>query len=74
MKTALITGATEGMGYEFVRLFAQHGNNLILIARNEARLQAIAKELSSGAVTVKYYAKDLSIADNATYIYNDLKS
>jgi uncharacterized protein len=74
MKTALITGATEGMGYEFARLFAQHGNNLILIARNEARLQAIAKELSSGTVTVKYYAKDMSIADNATYVYSDLKS
>lgn len=74
MKTALITGATEGIGYEFARLFAQKGNNLILIARNEARLKTIANELASDKVTVTYYAKDLSIVDNAMYVYNDLKS
>ncbi len=73
MKTALITGATEGIGLEFAKLFAQKGNNLILIARNESRLQTIAKELLSYKIDVKIYAKDLSIVDNAKFIYEDLK-
>lgn len=74
MKTALITGATEGIGLEFSRLFAQKGINVILVARNESRLQIVSKELSLLKVDVKIYAKDLSIVDNAKYIYNDLKA
>jgi len=73
MKTALITGATEGIGLEFAKLFAQKGNNLILIARNENRLQTIANKLQSYNIDVKIYAKDLSIIENAKYIYDDLK-
>jgi short-subunit dehydrogenase len=73
MKTVLITGATEGIGLEFARLFAQKKNNLVLVARNEARLQEISRELCSHKINIKYYAKDLSILKNAEYIYNDLK-
>jgi len=74
MKTALITGASEGIGYEFAKIFAHQGINLILVARNEARLQAIAKELSSDEVNVTFYAKDLSIIDNVSFVYDDIKS
>jgi short-subunit dehydrogenase len=74
MNTALITGATEGIGLEFAKLFAQKGKSLILIARNESRLQTVSKELSSYKIDVKIYAKDLSFVDNAIYIYEDLKT
>ena len=37
----LITGATSGFGYEFAKLFAKDGYNLILVARNEMRLQQL---------------------------------
>jgi uncharacterized protein len=74
MKTTLITGASEGIGYEFSKMFAQNGHDLILVARNESRLQAITKELSALNVNVKYYAKDLSILENAMFICDDLKS
>jgi len=74
MKTALITGATQGIGLELAKLFAQNGNNLILIARDEIRLQSIAKELTLNNITVKTFAKDLSIIDNAQYIYEELKA
>lgn len=74
MKTALITGATQGIGLELAKLFAQNGNNLILIARDEIRLQSIAKELTLHNITVKTFAKDLSIIDNAQYIYEELKA
>lgn len=74
MKTALITGATEGIGFEITKLFAQNGINLILVARNETRLKEIAAELSKNKTEVRYYAKDLSILDNAKSIYEDLKT
>jgi short-subunit dehydrogenase len=73
MKTALITGATEGIGYEFTKLFAQKGINLVLVARNEKRLQQIATDLSSCGIDIRIYAKDLSLLENAKYVYDDLK-
>lgn len=44
-KWALITGATAGIGYEFCELLASEKHNLVLVARNEERLNEIAKEL-----------------------------
>lgn len=45
MKYTLITGATGGLGREFCKLFAKKGNNLILVATNEEKLQALQTEL-----------------------------
>lgn len=72
MKTALITGASEGIGYEFARIFAKNGFNLVLVARNEERLKTIQKELAVYKIDIQYYAKDLSILGNAEFIYQDL--
>jgi len=44
-KTALITGASAGIGYELALIFAQNDYNLILTARNERKLQEIARQL-----------------------------
>lgn len=44
---ALVTGASEGLGREFARLAAAAGHPVILAARNEARLQELAAEISA---------------------------
>lgn len=74
MKTALITGATGGIGLEIAKLFAQNGISLILVARNQESLQAIAKQLTVYPIEVRIYAKDLSVIESAKHIYDDIKA
>jgi uncharacterized protein len=60
-KTALITGASTGIGFEFTKLLAADGYNLVLIARDEQKLREIAASLPTKFnVSVKIYPKDLS--------------
>lgn len=61
LQTALITGATHGIGYELAKLFASNGTCVILVARNKERLQNICSNLSSKFnVNTEYIATDLS--------------
>jgi len=57
-KTALITGASSGIGAEMARQLAAAGCNLILVARRTERLNALAEELST--VSVQVVTSDLS--------------
>lgn len=74
METALITGASGGIGYEFARQLSKKRINLILVARNESQLETISRELSGNGISVQYYALDLSIPDSAPFIFEDLQS
>jgi len=58
---ALITGASAGIGLEMARLFAAGHFNVILVARNQSRLEQLAAELQERyGVSAKVLAKDLS--------------
>ena len=72
---ALITGATSGIGYELAKLFARDGYNLIIVARNQAELDAKASEFSSGNnIQVLTIAKDLSIETSPFEVYDEVKA
>jgi uncharacterized protein len=69
--TALITGASSGIGLELAREFARHGHPLIITATNEAELRQIANELSAAHnVRVEVIAQDLKTPAAAEEIYN----
>lgn len=69
-ETVLITGATSGIGFELAKLFAQNGYNLLLVARNAAKLKTITKDfVSQYDITVNFLPKDLSIASAPQEIY-----
>jgi uncharacterized protein len=56
-KTALITGASSGIGLDFARLFAEGGYDVVLVARTESKLKALADELS-----LKHGVRALAVA------------
>jgi len=56
---ALITGATEGIGYELAKLFAKDKYNLVIVARNQDELDVTADDLKQYGVRVFTSAKDL---------------
>ena len=63
---ALITGATEGIGYELAKLFAQDGYNLVIVSRTEADLQNRASEFKQQyGIEVVPIAKDFFERDAA---------
>ncbi|MDD5226074.1 MAG: SDR family oxidoreductase [Candidatus Omnitrophica bacterium] len=69
----LITGASEGMGQEFARLFARNGYPLVLVARNKLRLDELAVELTTtNPIDIRTISKDLSLPASAEEIKTEL--
>ncbi len=72
-ETALITGASSGIGYELAKLFAADGYELILVARSEKKLRQVADELHhTYQVAVMVMPMDLGTAGAAEQLFNKL--
>lgn len=75
-KTALITGASSGIGQELAKLFAQDGYNLVLVARSDDKLDRLGDVFKSnyGTEQVTVIGKDLATEDAAQDVYNQVKA
>lgn len=73
-KTALITGASGGIGYELAKLFARDRYNLVLVARSEKKLHEIAQYFASQfGISVTVLVKDLAISTAPNEIFTELQ-
>ena len=71
-KTALVTGASAGIGKELARCFARDGVDVILVARREERLLELADELGGMGVTAHVVTCDLSKPDASKELVAEL--
>jgi short-subunit dehydrogenase len=73
MGTALITGASAGLGTEFAWQLATVRHNLVLVARDADRLESLAAKIRSAAgVRVEVLAADLSVDDDVARVADRL--
>ena len=71
MSCTLITGASTGIGREFVREFARRKNDMVLVSRSESSLQQLSAEVSpSGSPNIHICAEDLGDPESPRRIYD----
>jgi short-subunit dehydrogenase len=73
MSTALITGASGGIGYELAKLFARDHHDLVLIARSTDKLGQVATELEVHGVSVKTITLDLATPPAPKFLFDQLQ-
>jgi len=73
-QTALITGASSGIGEALTHCFAAAQFNLILVARSEGKLKTLAKELAKKhSITVQVQAADLSLSGAVEQLHANVR-
>ena len=71
--TALITGASSGIGLELAKIFARNKNDLVLVARSAEKLNELAEELRKENVRVEVIVADLSLVDAPQKVFNSIQ-
>lgn len=70
MSYVLITGASSGIGKEFAKRFAHKGLDLILVSRNEDKLNFVKEEILKDCnIDIKVFPCDLSLEDGPNKVY-----
>lgn len=72
-KWAFITGGSSGIGLELAKIFAANNYALILVARDESRLQHAIVEIGLPRDKIKSFAKDLSDKNAPAEIFSELQ-
>jgi len=74
-ETVLITGASSGIGLELAKCFAADGSRLILVARNQKAMAALAEELrGKNGVEVVVLPADLALPETPKRIFEKLSA
>jgi len=70
-QTALITGASNGIGLELARIHAKRGGNLVLVARSQDKLKQLADELRAqyDGIQITVIAQDLTMPQAAQSVF-----
>ena len=71
-KTALVTGASSGIGLALARELAQRGADVIVTARSKDRLDAVAEEIRAGGRQAHVFTADLGEAGSAERLYGEI--
>lgn len=75
LKTVLITGASEGIGRSFAETFAKKGHQLILVARNQEKLNQLAMALDAKhKATCHVFPMDLTPKDSAKTLFEQIQA
>ncbi len=74
MSTALITGASSGLGIDFAHQFAKDGHDVVLLARSKPELESLAIELEKTySIRATVIVADLSIEEEVSRIFPALQ-
>ena len=73
-KTALVTGAARGLGFEIARALAKAGAHVILNGRNEAALNAAADEITRAGVACSTLAFDVADEESVDDAFAQIES